>query len=135
MTYRDRILMCPHCGAALDKPKAGYDRWPCNACQGVALPRPELEQLLARFSEAVPKGLLPIDLRPRESKVPARLCPACNEKMAAVALLDVPADRCMKDDLVWFDPEELESAINTVIAEDDARKGWYRKFRELLFAN
>ncbi len=134
MTYRDRILMCPHCGAALERPKAGYDRWPCSACQGIALPRTELERLLGRFSEAAPRGL-PIELMPRQNQAPPRLCPACNEKMAAVALFDVPADRCHRDDLVWFDPKELEAAITTVIAEDDARKGWYRRFRELLFAN
>jgi hypothetical protein len=55
--------------------------------------------------------------------------------MSAMTLLRVPVDRCTKDDLVWFDPEELEAAISSVIAEDDARKGWYRKLRELLFAN
>lgn len=135
MTYRDRILMCPHCGAALERPRAGYDRWPCKACQGIALPRAELTRLLARFSEAVPKGLLPIELVARESTLPGRPCPACNEKMTAVTLLDAPVDHCVKDDLVWFDPEELEVAITTVIAKDDASKGWYRKFRELLFAN
>ena len=134
MTYRDRILMCPHCGDALDKPRAGNERWPCNTCQGIALPRAELQRLLARFSESV-VTTAPIELQPRVSAAPARRCPACNEKMMAAALLGVPVDRCAKDDLVWFDPEELEAAITSVIAEDDARKGWYRKLRELLFAN
>lgn len=133
MTYRDRILMCPHCGAALDKPRAGRETWPCKACHGIAIPRPEVQRLLARFSEMVPTQL-PLDMQPRASQAP-RLCPACNEKMTAMTLVGVPVERCAKDDLVWFDPEELEATINSVIAEDDARKGWYRKFRELLFAN
>ncbi|MGE0398189.1 MAG: hypothetical protein AB7T06_15915 [Kofleriaceae bacterium] len=134
MTYRDRNLICPHCGSPLDKPKVGFEKWPCNACDGIALQRIELERFLARFSELVPSAL-PITLAPRPSQHPPRPCPACNEKMGAKALFEVPVDHCAKDDLVWFDPEELESAINTVIAKDDARKGWYRKFRELLFAN
>lgn len=133
MTYRDRNFICPHCGAPLDKPRSGFERWPCNACQGIALPRLEVERLLGRFSDAVPNAL-PLDLLARESNAQRR-CPACNEKMAAVSLLGVPVDRCVKDDLVWFDPAELETAITTVIEEDDARKGWYQKFRELLFAN
>lgn len=134
MTYRDRNLMCPHCGAPLVKPRAGFERWPCKACQGIALPRVELERLLARFSPAVPTDLS-IDLVPRTREAPQRPCPACSERMTAVTLLGLAVDRCLKDDLVWFDPEELEVAITTVIAEDDARKSWYRKFRELLFAN
>lgn len=134
MTYRDRILMCPHCGAALDKPRGGRESYPCKACKGIALPRAEVMRLLARFSELIPKGL-PLDLVPRTSSAPPRGCPACNEKMMTMTLLGVDVDRCAKDDLVWFDPEELENAITSVIAEDDARKSWYRKFRELLFAN
>ena len=134
MTYRDRMLMCPHCGAALDRPSRGRDTWPCKACHGIALPRAELHRVLARFSETVPREL-PLVLTVRASSAPPRACPASNEKMTPVSLLDVPVDRCAKDDLVWFDPEELEAAIRSVIAEDDARKGWYRKLRELLFAN
>lgn len=133
MTYRDRILVCPHCGAALDRWR-GAEKWPCKACEGIALHRLELQRLLARFSAAVP-SLLPIELVPRPTTTPARPCPACNEKMATASLLGVPVDRCTKDDLVWFDPQELETTITTVIAHDDARKGWYRKLRELLFAN
>lgn len=134
MTYRDRILTCPHCGAVLDKPRGGSETWPCKACHGIALPRLELNRLLARFSEMVPSDL-PLDLVPRATHLPPRACPACNEKMKAMTLLRVPVERCAKDDLVWFDPEELEATISSVIAEDDARKGWYRKLRELLFAN
>lgn len=131
MTYRDQILMCPHCGGSLDKPRTGFERWPCKACQGIAIRRPQLERLLARFSDT---NDLPFDLEPRASRA-ERACPACNAKMTPVTLLRVPVDRCTKDDLVWFDPDELETTIQTVIAEDDARKGWYRKLRELLFAN
>jgi Zn-finger nucleic acid-binding protein len=134
MTYRDRILMCPHCGAALDRPKLGRETWPCQACHGVAIHRVELHRLLERFrADDVPSTSL--ELQPRSTSAPPRACPACNEKMIAMTLVGVHVDRCAKDDLVWFDPQELEATISSVIAEHDASKGWYRKLRELLFAN
>jgi Zn-finger nucleic acid-binding protein len=132
MTYRDRILMCPHCGASLDRPRHESESWRCKACQGIAIPRGELTKVLARFIDA-PRPPLVFD--ERQASAPPRPCPACNEKMSPKMLYGVTVELCVKDDLVWFDPEELEATITTVIAADDARKGWYRKFRELLFAN
>jgi Zn-finger nucleic acid-binding protein len=134
MTYRDRLLTCPHCGAALGRPKPARETWPCNVCHGIAIHRGELHRLLARFADDI-STYLPLDMQPRPTHTPPRACPACNEKMTAMTLVGVPVDRCAKDDLVWFDPQELEATINSVIAEHDARKGWARKLRELLFAN
>jgi len=122
--------MCPHCGTELDRPKRGKETWPCKKCHGVAIHADELHRLLSRFVD----GHDTHELSPRVT-AQVRVCPACNDRMSPATMVDVAVDRCAKDNLVWFDPQELEAAIHSVIAEQDARKGWMQKLRDLLFAN
>lgn len=135
MTYRDRILSCPSCTTPLDKPRYKSESYRCKGCGGYAMHEDDLGRLLARYApERFTTGKVPIAARTAASTA-HRSCPACNQPMNAVALDVLPLDACSTDRLVWFDPDELEAAIQAVLAERDAQRGWLQRFRDLLFAN
>jgi Zn-finger nucleic acid-binding protein len=135
VTYRDRLLTCPRCGKPLDR-KTRRERWPCHACHGVAVEIGELIRLLARVvPELVPHGTTRLDTPTRAPHEAALICAACGQPMTPVELHGVKLDRCYKDQLVWFDATELDKVIDIAIADQEARKGWTQKLRDLLFAN
>ena len=135
MTYRDRILSCPTCATPLDKPRYKAESFKCRGCGGHAMHEDDLGRLLARYApERFSMGKVPISPRPEPAPI-HRACPACHQPMNAVALDVLPLDACATDRLVWFDPDELEAAIQAVLAERDANRGWMKRVRDLLFAN
>lgn len=133
MTYRDQLLTCPRCGKPLDR-RPRRESWPCHACKGVAVDEGELLRLLARVVPELGTAHA-LALVPRSSTGPALICAACHRPMAPVEMHGIPLDRCEKDELVWFDVTELDQLLDAVIADQEARKGWAQKLRDLLFAN
>jgi Zn-finger nucleic acid-binding protein len=132
MIYRDQHLSCPRCSNPLDK-RTRRESWPCPACGGVAVDLEELAHLLARV---VPeRGTAKVDTPARATSDRALLCPACGRAMRAVELSGVALERCDKDELVWLDDTKLDLLIDAVIEDADARRSWYQKLRDLLFAN
>lgn len=133
MTYRDQLLTCPRCGKPLDlRPRR--ESWPCHACKGVAIDAGELLRVLARVVPELGTAT-GLAMHRRATLGPALICAACHLPMTPVELHGIPLDRCDKDDLVWFDVNELDQLIDAVIADQEARKGWRQKLRDLLFAN
>lgn len=134
MTYRDRLLACPRCGAPLERP-ARRESWSCRACNGVALELEELIRLLLRFSsDLVDRGSNDIDAPTIDDAV-GLPCPVCVQPMRPVSLHGVRGDRCDRDQLIWFDSSELELVIEGAIDSHDARKSMVQRLRELLFAS
>ena len=132
MTYRDRLLTCPRCGKPLQR-RTRRERWPCHACKGVAVETSEVVRLLARVVPDFTGHTLDTEDRaPHETPL---ICAACGQPMRPVALQGVALDRCDKDQLVWFDATELDRVIDGAIADHEARKGWAKRLRDLLFAN
>lgn len=136
MLYRDRMLTCPRCEATLQR-RAATESWLCRGCGGVAVEISELIRILARFApDLVPHGgVRGLETRALAATAPALRCAACNQPMTPVELHGVRLERCYQDQLVWFDETQLDVVIDAAIADHEARKGWGRRLRDLLFAN
>lgn len=135
MTYRDHLLTCPRCGATLVRTKR-HETWPCPACGGAAVEVGELIRLLMRYApELLPPGTNTISTTPRATSAPPLRCAACTKPMQPQSLHGVRVERCVHDDLLWFDAKELDNAIDAAIADVEARRGWGQRLRDLLFAN
>jgi Zn-finger nucleic acid-binding protein len=135
VTYRDRLLSCPRCGATLER-TTRHETWPCPACGGVAVELGELIRLLLRYApELLPPGSNRLATKPRATvSLPLR-CAACTKPMQPVELHGVALDRCPHDELLWFEANQLDVVIDAAIADVEARRSWAQRLRDLLFAN
>ncbi len=136
MTYRDRLLTCPRCGSMLEH-RTRRESWPCQACGGVAVEVGELIRLLHGVAPDLlaHRGADSFETPPRISLDPPVICAACGQPTKPVIFHGVELDRCLKDELVWFDPTELDRVLDAAIAAHEARKSWIEKLRDLLYAN
>lgn len=135
MLYRDRLLTCPRCGDLLERSRR-HESWRCGGCGGVAVDSGELVRILLRYAPgSLERGGLR-GLPTRAVAAPRGVgCAACGVPMRPLQLHGVRLDRCDHDRLVWFDTHQLDFVIDATIAEHEARKGWGRRLRDLLFAN
>jgi len=135
VTYRDHLLTCPRCGATLVRTNR-HETWPCPACGGVAVEVGELIRLLMRYApELMPPGTTRVATTQRSMSAPPLRCAACTRPMQPEYLHGVEVDRCVHDELLWFDAKQLDVAIDAAIADVEARRGWAQRLRDLLFAN
>ncbi|HEU0033451.1 MAG TPA: hypothetical protein VFQ53_22620 [Kofleriaceae bacterium] len=101
MAYRDAPLRCPRCQVEL-VPKSA-ERWRCPSCRGVAMTSGEVVRGIQAIAPdlrgkpgATPKPPHPTSMR----------CPACDDRMEQLCAGSLELDRCVRDDLVWFDDWE-----------------------------
>ncbi len=94
-------------------------------------------RLLLRYApDLLPDGgARGLVIAPRTATTPVLRCAACTRAMERVWLRGVKLERCVHDDLLWFEANALEDVIGEVIADVEARKGWVQRLRDLLFAN
>ena len=62
-------------------------------------------------------------------------CAACAKPMRAVRLEGVEIDRCYQDELIWFDPAELDRVLASAIERIEERRGWLARLLDHLYAN
>ena len=95
----DTTLRCPRCHQALER---AHDIHVCRACRGGFVADTVLYQMVAAHPGAE------VRYRPRGGQTLA--CPGCAGEMLAVAIEDVPVDRCVPHGL-WFDADELGETV------------------------
>ncbi len=91
MSYREVDLPCPECGVSLEQ-VGDRDKWRCPSCKGALVGVTELE-LVETLVEST-------TTRPRQ-------CPHCRVDMFTFDLVGLTLDRCITDNVLWFDPGEL----------------------------
>ena len=111
------------------------ESWPCGACGGIAVEVGELIRLVRRVAPDLLAGAIGLETPPRSSSEPPVICAACGQATKPVSFHGVELDRCLNDDLVWFDAMELDFVLDAAIADHDSRKGWMERLRDLLYAN
>ncbi len=101
--YRDWMARCPRCGEDLDH---RGDAAGCRRCRGVCVPEPKLDEMLREMHDQ------PVAPSYVARAATERLtCPSCQTPMKPVVLHGVQVDRCEAGHGVWFDSDELESAL------------------------
>jgi Zn-finger nucleic acid-binding protein len=115
---------CPDCSASLALTNHGtFDAWVCPAGHGLAA-------TLSEVYERAQEDDLATLWRAARAAVPGsghRACPMCQQRMVAVdaavdpdeakegepgdgpATHEVPVDVCVRDQVIWFDVDELEA--------------------------
>lgn len=113
--FRDTDPQCPRCG----KPLARYadrDKWRCRACNGVLVGKDQL------VVEIGPHATTVLDGETDPARQALHPCPACAYPMTPYTIGGaggVELDRCVADQLVWFDGGELGKVRAAVPAEND----------------
>lgn len=127
MTYRDRPLACPRCRLELHR-EGTRDVWRCARCVGALIGVEEvIRELVEIAPDLAPATRQAVDLvtrerRPSESPL---VCSACGNAMTPVFLGGEDVDRCVFDQLMWFDAGEHQAVLLTADAQRRARsRGW-----------
>jgi Zn-finger nucleic acid-binding protein len=134
MAYRDRPLDCPRCGLGLGR-EGTRDIWRCHKCHGALIGVEEvIRELVAIAPDLAPATRQAVDLVTRERRAtePALLCSSCGRRMTPVFLGGEDVDRCMFDQLIWFDASEHETVLDTANAQHRARsRSWLVRLFDL----
>ena len=119
---RDRRLPCPNRGCEGRVLRFEVSRWTCDECEGLFVESAALE-VLAGEMIGQPWQLPPLSGVPGE-----RRCPACAESLVVCELEGETVDRCAEHG-VWFDPAELESALQHAAGVEISPKvgSWLRR--------
>jgi Transcription factor zinc-finger len=118
-------LPCPNPGCRGRTLELDVSRWICIECKGLFVENAALEALALEMKSE------PWQLPPLEGAPGTRLCPACAQPLTVTELEGETVDRCAVHG-VWFDPTELEAALQHV-AGAPARQGPPSWWRRLLF--
>jgi Zn-finger nucleic acid-binding protein len=133
--YRDIRLSCPRCRVELDR-KNRRESWRCSRCLGFAVETGTVVRKLYMISpDLVPGGGadgLPTYPRRNAQVLP---CAACGKPMRPVRLQGVEIDRCYQDEMIWFDPDELDQVLTSAIERMDTRRSWIGRLLDRLYAN
>jgi len=124
---RDRRLPCPNAACEGQALRFEVSRWACDRCDGVFVENAALEALAGEMTSQ-PWQLPPISGGPGE-----RRCPACASPLVVEPLEGETVDRCAEHG-VWFDPAELEGALQHAAGVEPAteRRSWlWRLFFEV----
>jgi Zn-finger nucleic acid-binding protein len=104
MTYEDRDLPCPRCGANLVRYEQ-RDKWRCPACRGALVGAGQLEVEIGELAKSV------IDDPADPARMALHPCPICAYPMTPYTIgsgqTGIELDRCVDDTLVWFDHAEI----------------------------
>ena len=122
MTYRDRPLQCPRCGGELVRPDIS-DHWRCTRCRGVLAGVSDVARRLVEVApDLAPEGhIRDLPTLERRRTVDPVTCPACAAQMAPVFLGGLDVDRCYDDELLWFDPGELDHVLEIAATQHEDR--------------
>jgi Zn-finger nucleic acid-binding protein len=110
--FRDSFVACPRCRATLER---SGSVWACVPCRGFWVEEGILEEMMRAMRPALEGHGRRLDTSPRVDHPPLP-CPQCTEPLAAVALEEIPVDRCPRQHGVWFDADELEHALRNASA-------------------
>ena len=102
--FRDRLPVCPTCGAELVS--AGSVRG-CSTCSGVWVTEQMLTEMVWDLHRGAETELLAFKPRDGETQ---RACPVCEQAMETSTLEEVPVDRC-KVHGIWLDAGELAATL------------------------
>jgi hypothetical protein len=117
----DRRLACPNPACGAQALRFEVSRWSCDSCEGLFVENEALEALVGEMAGR------PWELPPAPALAPAgaapgsRRCPACAAPLAIEQIEGVTVDRCPAHG-VWFDPAELEAALQHVAGVDPAEE-------------
>ena len=127
MTYRDRPLDCPRCKVALVRRENG-DLWTCSRCDGALIAVEHvIRELVEIAPDLAPASRRAVDLSTpgRRATEPALTCTSCERVMEPVFLGGVDADRCVHDQLLWFDAGEHSTVLARADEQRrDRRRSW-----------
>jgi Zn-finger nucleic acid-binding protein len=133
VTYRDRALECPRCKTALAR-DAIRDAWDCVRCGGALVGVEEVIRELVRIApDLAPASGRAVDLATpsRRSRGPFVDCVSCGLPMLPVYLGGVDVDRCVADQLLWFDAGEHRAVLDRA---DEQRRERSRSWLARLFS-
>lgn len=116
--YGDRALPCPVCtNRAL---VFMGDRYACEGCRGLFVETAALEALVAEMTSA------PWQMPAATGAPGPRACPICGVALGVETLEGASIDRCPTHG-VWFDPHELEAALQVAGSPPTGLAGWLRR--------
>ena len=119
-------LSCPNPGCGGRALRHEASRWRCGSCEGLFVENEALAALIGEMLEA------PWQLQPGAGAPGSRRCPACASALTVEQLEGVTVDRCA-DHGVWFDPAELEEALQHAAGVDGSTVvSWWRRFVSAL---
>jgi Zn-finger nucleic acid-binding protein len=108
-----RRLACPDPACGGRALRFEVSRWSCGGCEGVFVENEALEALVGEMAGR------PWQLPPPEGSPGRRRCPACAAALGVEQIEGVTVDRCAEHG-VWFDPTELEAALQHAAGVDAA---------------
>ena len=112
--YRDSFTSCPVCpNQALAHRGTVLD---CRSCSGTWVPEPILHEMTAYMKGLWDNSGASFVKNPRK-KEQTRGCPECRRGMIQIAIEGVAVERC-RDHGVWFDREELQTALHRVASPE-----------------
>lgn len=136
MAYRDQVVTCPRCGAALLR-RHRRDLWRCPGCRGIHLSEPELERWLRVVAPDVAGEVLRAvrgRAAPRADDAPLP-CPTCQRPMSTMVIAGVAGARCAAGAQLWFDGESLGRLLLAAEGHSRARRSWIARLLAHLFAS
>ena len=107
--YRDKPMSCPQCGTPLTV-YDDRDKWRCKTCNGVLVGHDQLQIELGDLAGMVLEEAADAD------RIATRPCPVCAFAMSPYTMGGVELDRCVNDEIVWFDGGEI-GKLRVLIAE------------------
>jgi hypothetical protein len=122
---RELRLVCPNRACGGRALRFEVSRWVCDQCDGLFVENAALEALAGEMVGQ------PWQLPPVTGGPGGRHCPACASALAVELLEGETVDRCAEHG-VWFDPAELEAALQHA-AGVEAQAGTGSWLRRLFF--
>lgn len=123
-----RPMPCPNQACAGQALLLDGGRWRCGACGGLFVEPAVLEALVTEMVGA------PWTAAPPAGAPGERRCPACASALTVEALEGATVDRCAEHG-VWFDPAELEAALQHAAGVDPqagSTVSWWRRLVDAL---
>jgi hypothetical protein len=111
----DREMPCPRCGKPLVR-YAERDKWRCKVCNGALVGADQLEVEIGPLAREV------LDGAADPARPAIHPCPACAFPMTPYTIgssKGIELDRCVDDQLAWFDGGEIGKVRAGIPAEDD----------------
>lgn len=116
--FKDRTLGCPVCKEK--KLSFAGDRWSCTTCAGSFVEDAALAAMVSEMTNS------PWDVPPVTGAGSDRACPACGTLMVVEVLEAVTIDRCAGHG-VWFDEDELQTALHHATEPKDGVGSWVKR--------